>query len=58
MKTTISLAAAIAVSLLSGCSAIQQFDQYSSATLPTAETIAKAGGEQRFKVTLYTSSDF
>jgi hypothetical protein len=58
MKNTLTLAAAVAVALLSGCSAIQQGDQYSSASLPTAASVAQAGGEQRYNDTLFKTADF
>lgn len=58
MKTQLTIAASLALALLSGCSAIQQGDLYSSATLPTAQTVAAAGGEQRFNATLFTAKDF
>lgn len=61
MKNTLTLAAAaaaIAVALLSGCSVIQQGDNYTSGTMPTAASVSKAGGEQQFKDTLFTAADF
>jgi len=58
MKITLTLAAAISIALLSGCSAIQQGHLYSSGTVPTAASVAQAGGEQVYRQTLYTGADF
>lgn len=58
MKAQLTAAASLAMALLSGCSAIQQGDLYSSAILPTATTVAAAGGEQRYNSTLFKTTDF
>lgn len=58
MKTALTVAVTTAIALLSGCSAIQQGDLYSSAVMPTAQTVAEAGGQQRFNSTLFITADF
>lgn len=58
MKTVLTLAVAASLSLLVGCSTLQQGGLYFADAQPTAATVAAAGGEQLYQDTVYKLADF
>lgn len=58
MKTVMTLAVVASLSMMVGCSSMQQGGLYFADAQPTVSTVAAAGGEQLYRDTVFTLKDF